>query len=274
MGVNSMPVLGPAKECARILNDKSIPLVYDTFVCRLVETLHPLCKAWSTKCAKLPDPSDVKTRQLYAGRLYFQPVLPLPTELIGFVDDAYRFLGASYDVSKKYAPTASQKDPPTRQSLMAIAQLIRTISKCSNGITDSVLEEFYVHLEVAKSFCSRDSRLSTLIRSFPTTYLTKARDAYQDGLQLMNFCRSSTLEVQGKIDSLSSIDSLCQLLKDLSTNAREENECPQVEAKYKAIARKFNDFDFTKLEPGKNFSLAGNFRVAPILNSPLRKDVS
>ena len=70
-----MPLVGSAKERIRVMPEESIPQIQDRFVSKLVDRLHPIAKNWASKTAKLPNPTDAKSRSRYAGKLHFSRYL-------------------------------------------------------------------------------------------------------------------------------------------------------------------------------------------------------
>ena len=199
-----MPLLGNARECLRIMGPESIQSLRGTLIAKLTDKLHPIGRAWSLKVSKLPSPADIKTRRKHAGKLYFQPLIATPPEILAFADDAIRFLWKTCDVSKQWDASLGIADE--KCSLLSIAHLIKTMCRCSEAINDNVLDLFKEHYDDAVSYCSQNSRLCALLKSFPTSYLASSKKALDEENKVKADCRADTLLLQSKIGSMKNID--------------------------------------------------------------------
>ena len=250
-GYNSLPLVGSAKDCLQVLNDDAISNIHDAILSKFIDRLRPIGKAWSLKTSKLPNPTDEKCRKRYAGKLYFQPLPPVPDDISAFLNDAFRFSDKCIDVSKEWC-RESTNDPPINAALLSLAQLLKSMALCTHGITEKGLESLSAHRDIAISFCSNDSRLTTFLKSLPTAYLCNASLALQQGTKLKAECRSSALGYQNKIRSMKTVDDLASLLSDMSTEARLEVDSPEIEGKYDIIRETFDNYDFSGFEEGTN----------------------
>ena len=250
MGTN-LPVVGTAKECLRIMSKNGVDSTRATFVSILADKLHPIGKLWSQKTSKLPNPNDIKSRTKHAGKLYFQPLPTVPTEIMAFSSDAVRFESKNRDVKKQW--NAADGPPDASDSLLSIAYLLQTMSECSESINREVLATFKNRYEIAMSYCLRDTRMAALIKSFPTNYLSSSAKALDEEMKTQANCRSATLEMQSKIGAMRTIDELCDVLASLSSEARSESPSQEIDTKYDAIQDEIRSVDFDKFEEGTDW---------------------
>ena len=80
------------------------------------------------KTAKLPNPTDAKSRRRYAGKLHFQSLPAVPDELMELANDAFRYESQKYDISKQWGASANGS-PGAQKCLLSIAQLLETMSR-------------------------------------------------------------------------------------------------------------------------------------------------
>ena len=199
-----MPLIGTARERLRIMPMESIQSLRGTLIATLTDKLRPIGKAWSSKTSKLPSPADIKTRRKHAGELYFNPLPSTPPEILAFADDAIRFIGKTCDVTNQWDASCGIADG--KSSLLSIALLIKTISRCSESINDNVMGLFKGHYAVAVSYCAHNSRLCALLKSFSTSYIISSKKALDEENKVKADCRADTLLLQSKIGDTKNID--------------------------------------------------------------------
>ena len=121
------------------------------------------------------------------------------------------------------------------------------MSERSESINGEVMSAFKDRYEIAMSYCFRDTRLTDLIKSFPTNYLSRSTKALDEEVRAKADCRSATIASQSKIAEIRSVDDICDVLAALPTEAMAESSSQEVYTNYDAIHgatrnAKFNEF--------------------------------
>ena len=109
----------------------------------------------------------------------------------------------------------SKKKPSARHFSLALSHLLRTIKACCVEANEPISGELNCYLSVAKTFCDRDSALSSAMLALPTGYLSPARGEIENGHALGAECKADTNAFRGRIDRLKPTDELRDLLRGI-----------------------------------------------------------
>ena len=244
--ISDFPVDAVAKSCLSIMNDEAMALLAENMLDKLLERLHTQGKIWSQKVTKLGNPFG-KEKRTYAGKLYINPLPEMPRPLNDFSADASKY------ISQEFAATnlcQTEEEPSISHCLLAFAQLLRTMKTCCACIGESNLNLFRKKYDIAKSYCDKQSQLSTLLMSIPTGYLLKYIDEMTKDSKISEECRNQAVEFCDSIKSITCVQTFIDVLRDLFTRARNEVEPPEVKSKYRSIRRAFEQLKLDDISEG------------------------